>query len=577
VTFTPTATGTRSASVTITDNASGSPHTVALSGSGTSTPAPAVSLSPSSLSFGNQNVNTTSAAQTVTLKNSGNAALTISSIGLSGTNAGDFAQTNTCPSSSSTLAAGASCTISVTFTPTATGSRSASVSITDNATGSPHTVALSGTGTTPAPAVSLSPSSLTFSSQAVGTTSAAQTVTLKNSGTADLTISSIGLSGTNAGDFAQSNTCPSSSSTLAAGASCTISVTFTPTATGTRSASVSITDNASGSPHTVALSGSGTSAPAPAVSLTPSSLSFSSQAVGTTSAAQTVTLKNSGNAALTINTIGLTGTNAGDFAQTNTCPISPSTVAAGASCTISVTFTPTATGTRSASVSITDNASGSPHAVALSGTGSSTSNVLFSDGFESGSLPGNWTSTKVSSGNSLSLDSTLVHSGTASLKAVVVKGKAGNAYVSKTISGQSSVDVRAYYYLSNPVNWGQVQLMSLYDNQGQFLGWLTYNVDSSAPTLTFYIGGIYTFYNCSVPSLNAWHSLELQYVLSTTNGSFTIWLDGVKACGATGIATAGTSDQTINQVRVGSDSSDSTVGLTLHVDDAVISKSYVGP
>src|SRR5437868_4869362 len=116
---------------------------------------------------------------------------------------------------------------------------------------------------TPAPVVSLNPTSLSFGNQQVNTTSTAQTVTLTNSGNADLTISSIGLTGTNAGDFAQTNTCPSSSSTLAAGANCTISVTFTPTATGTRSASVSITDNASGSPHTVALSGSGTSAPAP--------------------------------------------------------------------------------------------------------------------------------------------------------------------------------------------------------------------------------------------------------------------------------------------------------------------------
>ncbi len=134
------------ARVTITDNASGSPQSVALSGSGTTALAPAVSLSPTSLSFGDQQVNTTSAASTVTLTNSGNAALIINSIGLSGPNRGDFAQSNTCPSSSSTLAAGASCTINVTFTPTATGSRSANVTITDNASGSPQSVALSGTG-----------------------------------------------------------------------------------------------------------------------------------------------------------------------------------------------------------------------------------------------------------------------------------------------------------------------------------------------------------------------------------------------------------------------------------------------
>ena len=72
----------------------------------TTPPAPGVSLSPTSLSFGNQNVNSTSPAQTVTLNNSGTAALTINSISLTGTNSGDFAQTNTCPASLTTLAAG---------------------------------------------------------------------------------------------------------------------------------------------------------------------------------------------------------------------------------------------------------------------------------------------------------------------------------------------------------------------------------------------------------------------------------------------------------------------------------------
>jgi hypothetical protein len=226
---------------------------------------------------------------------------------------------------------------------------------------------------------------------------------------------------------------------------------------------------------------------------------------------------------------------------------------------------------------VNDNASGSPHSDALSGTGSSTSNVIFSDGFEGGSLPGNWTSTTISSGNSLALDSTLVHSGSASLKAVVVKGSTGNAYISKTISGQTTLDVRGYYYLSNPVNWGAVQVMSLYA-QGTFMGWVTYNVDPSTPTLTFYNGANNSFYNCSVPTLNAWHSLELQYVVSTTTtGSFTLWLDGVQACSATGIKTAPYSGLTVNQVEVGSDTADNTVGLRVHVDDVAISKSYIGP
>ncbi len=101
-------------------------------------------------------------------------------------------------------------------------------------------------------------------------------------------------------------------------------------------------------------------------SLSPSSLTFASQAVGATSAAQTITLNNTGNAALTLTSIALTGTNPGDFAQTNTCG---SSVAAGANCTISVTFTPAASGTLTAAVTLTDNATGSPQTVSLSGTG----------------------------------------------------------------------------------------------------------------------------------------------------------------------------------------------------------------
>src|SRR4029078_7617391 len=96
-------------------------------------PAPAVTLSPPSLGFGPQLLGTTSGAQTSTLRNSGNAALTISGVAMPGASAADFAQTNDCPG---TLAPSATCTISATFSPTATGAPSASVTITDDASGS---------------------------------------------------------------------------------------------------------------------------------------------------------------------------------------------------------------------------------------------------------------------------------------------------------------------------------------------------------------------------------------------------------------------------------------------------------
>ena len=101
--------------------------------------APVVSLSPSSLNFGNQQTGTTSAAQTVTLTNTGGATLTISSISVTGV----FGQTNGC---GATLAPLGSCNISVTFSPAATGAASGTLSVSDNASGSPHTASLSGTG-----------------------------------------------------------------------------------------------------------------------------------------------------------------------------------------------------------------------------------------------------------------------------------------------------------------------------------------------------------------------------------------------------------------------------------------------
>jgi hypothetical protein len=223
------------------------PHAEESSSEGSS--APAVSLSAASLAFGQQNTGSTSAPQILTLSNTGNAPLSISGMVLSGTNSGDFAQTSNCGSS---VGAEANCTINVTFTPSGSGSRSASLTITDNASGSPQTVSLTGTGLQPA--VSLSPSSLTFAQQGTGTTSAAQAVKLTDTGNTSLAISSIGLSGTNSADFAETNDCGSGVGT---GGSCTIMVTFTPSATGSRTASLAIADNASGSPQMVSLTGTG--------------------------------------------------------------------------------------------------------------------------------------------------------------------------------------------------------------------------------------------------------------------------------------------------------------------------------
>ncbi len=247
MTFTPASAATFTGFVSISDNAVGSPHNVGLTGSGSS--AGTVSLSPTSMNFGKVNVGTTGPSKSATFTNTGKTTISISSIQITGTNAVDFAQTNNCPAS---LAAGAKCTIKVTFSPQVNGGLSAAVTVTDNATGSPQTISLSGSGVQPN--VMLSPKSLTFATQKVGTTSAPQNITLTNNGGGTLTISNISVTGTNAGDFTQTNNCPA---TLATMGTCTITVTFTPTATGSRTANVTITDNASSSPQNASLKGTG--------------------------------------------------------------------------------------------------------------------------------------------------------------------------------------------------------------------------------------------------------------------------------------------------------------------------------
>ena len=312
--------------------------------------APAVALSPSLLQYAAQTVGSTSAAQTVLLRNMGSAALTISSI----TTSGDFAQTDTCGSS---VPAASSCTFSVTFAPTAIGVRSGSISISDDAAGSPHVISLSGSGT--GAVATLTPASLAFSAQQVGTSSAAQAVTLTNNGNEDLSISDIQVTG----DYSQTNNCPA---TLAAAASCTLNITFTPAAAGPLDGALSLTDSEPNSPQTVAFTGTGYFN---TLTLAPASLTFGNQTLNTVSAAQVVTVTNNSATAVTISGVAVSG----NFAQSNNCgTVAPN----GGTCNVSVTFTPTAVGARSGTLTVTDNAQNSPQTATLTGTGMAASTPL---------------------------------------------------------------------------------------------------------------------------------------------------------------------------------------------------------
>ncbi|HKV64223.1 MAG TPA: choice-of-anchor D domain-containing protein [Candidatus Acidoferrum sp.] len=204
--------------------------------------------------------------------------------------------------------------------------------------------------------------SVAFPDQEVGITSGPQPVTVSNTGSAAATVCGV----ISSGDFAQTNTCGSS---IAAGTNCQINLAFTPTARGTRTGFVQVVTSDAGSPQTVIVSGKGV---APVANVSPTAFDFASQLIGVKSNPQTFNLSNTGDLALSISSISISG----DFAQSNNCGTS---VATGQSCAITATFTPTSSGTRAGSITINDNAAGTPHTVTLSGNG-----VDFSLGAASG-------------------------------------------------------------------------------------------------------------------------------------------------------------------------------------------------
>jgi hypothetical protein len=201
-----------------------------------------VALAPQALDFGDHPTGVATDPLVITVTNVGSQVLTISDV----TVTGDYTETNTCVG---VLAAGGgNCTISATFKATATGTRDGTISILDDAAGGSQTVTLTGNGITPVPAVTFSSESLEFEDRIVGTTSAPQTVTLTNSGSADLAITGVTIGAY----FTETNDCPDA---LAPQAFCTFSVAFAPTISGDLTADMSVTDNATGSPHKVGLSG----------------------------------------------------------------------------------------------------------------------------------------------------------------------------------------------------------------------------------------------------------------------------------------------------------------------------------
>ena len=222
----------------------------------------------------------------------------------------------------------------MTFTPSLVGAEQGSVIVTDSA--GIQVVLLAGTGA--AAGVGLSPSSLTFGSQTIDTTSSLQISTLTNTGDSSLTLTNF----TASGDFAVTSPNCAPPQTLIAGGTCTLQVVFSPTAVGSRSGAVTVSDSVG--THVVTLAGTGA---APGVSLSPATLTFGSVIVGANSQlTANVNLDASTDAPLLVGTVTVSG----DYSVVNNCtaPVSP-----GTSCGVSVTFAPVATGARTGTAIIT--------------------------------------------------------------------------------------------------------------------------------------------------------------------------------------------------------------------------------
>lgn len=211
---------------------------------------------------------------------------------------------------------------------------------------------------------SVSPSPVNFGSVAVGNSSTI-TIAFYNSGsTAIGPVSTPTTSGGNASDFKYTtNGCYKGD---ASKAKCYIGVQFSPQATGTRTTTLTLTDNATNGPQHVTLTGTGTPANTSTISISPSSFSWGSANVGSTTASQTFTLK-AINGSVSISNIAVAGTDPGDFIITGkTCG---SSLASGAPCTVNVAFKAARLGNRVALLSVTDSGHDSPQTAAVSGTG----------------------------------------------------------------------------------------------------------------------------------------------------------------------------------------------------------------
>jgi hypothetical protein len=326
-------------------------------------PAPAVTIDPTSHDFGSQRITVESSSHTFTVENTGNLALDVSGVSVTGTDAGQFSIVSE-DCTADPIDPHDTCQVEVRFAPTTTGAKSANLSLATNADGSPQTAALTGTGTVFA-YPSFDPYEQHFGSVPIGTgPTSPQTYTVTAMGASPLEFDQLNIDPNNGnpGDFSiTDDDCLGES--IPVGGTCHFSVEFEPGAVGYRYGFVRW--YAPGIQGLLPIDGTGTD---PGFSLTPTSKDFGTRLTdegpGTP---ETFTLASTGTTDLDTGVVSLTGTAADQF-QITSEDCSNRTLAPEENCEVAVAFGPTTAGEKAADLSVALEGLG-PATAQLTGSG----------------------------------------------------------------------------------------------------------------------------------------------------------------------------------------------------------------
>jgi len=353
----------RTAAMTIFANVYGGQLTIDLTGTGSGALG-AITLSPNPLNLNPVEVGTASAPLPIAVTNNTAAAVPVGNIAIT---APFSIVSNSCGTS---LSANSLCQIEVEFAPTQSGAVTGLLTLAD-AEGS-QTVELTGTGEGP-PTDVLNPTSLTFPATPIGQ-STSLPVTITNTGALPLTELSVAISSAPSGQFQVSDPCGSQVPAQEPGI-CTVTVQFTPTQLGAITGTLTVTDFTTQlDTQTVSLSGAGVSAPA--FSVIPASLTFSNQQPGVASAPQSITITNTGGAAMANIGFAIVGAAAANYSiVSTTCG---ALLGDGASCIAQIVFTPNATGAIAAAVIISSSSDVTPVSIPLNGSGQLANGLITS-------------------------------------------------------------------------------------------------------------------------------------------------------------------------------------------------------